>query len=412
MLAHALLRSSVRPRRYAQCLGLAVLLCSVGCNRGAPPGQGNKAPEVVATTPITSMVTDYQDFTGRLEAVQTVDIKARVSGYLTSAKFTEGASVKEHDILFEIDSRIAKKQLEQTEDVLQRDTASLRDAEETRRQNKVAGQVAVTAQELQQADTLVRTLTASVRADEAARDQAKTTLDYCTVYAPFSGKISYRYVHPGNSVTADVTVLTTLVTENPIYAYFDVDERTYLDFMSAASKWRNSWFSSLHFPVLMRLSNENEYTRMGKVDFIDNRIIATSGTVRMRGVFDNSVGILKPGLFVRIRLPIGTPYAALLIPDEALQSDQGRRYIYTINEKEEVVYRPVTLGQAIHGLRVIKEGLKAGERIIVSGVQRVRQGVAVTVKMQDPPKPPDSPLTRALTAHFAEPLPGKGMPAD
>jgi RND family efflux transporter MFP subunit len=253
---------------------------------------------------------------------------------------------------------------------------------------------------------------ANIQSATAQRDQAKINLGYCTVYAPFSGRISRRYVDPGNSVMADNTILTTLVTEDPIYAYFDVDERTYLDLMNAPVPKQTSWFSGLQYPVLMRLSNEDEYVRVGKVDFIDNRVIATSGTVRMRGVFDNSKGILKPGLFVRIRLPIGQPYPAILIPDEALQSDQGRRYVYLVNDKDEVVYKQVKLGQAIQGLRVIKEGVQEGDRVIVSGVQRVRQGVQVQAKNQDPPAPPESALTRVLSAYLDHLKAGKSVAAD
>jgi RND family efflux transporter MFP subunit len=228
-------------------------------------------------------------------------------------------------------------------------------------------------------------------------------------------------------VKADDTVLTTIVTEDPLYAYFDVDERTYLnlvgagesdestspqkadgekpaDTQPAVKKARNG--SSLPangdtygedaLPVLMRLANEEEFTRLGKVNFVDNRIVGTTGTVRMRGVFANPNKVLKPGLFVRIRLPIGEPYKALLISDEAILSDQGRKYVFVVNAMNVVTYQPVVLGQGMHGLRVIKEGLSRGDRVIISGMQRVRQDMSVQVQMQDPPQPPASPLSRVL----------------
>jgi len=197
------------------------------------------------------------------------------------------------------------------------------------------------------------------------------------------------------------------VTEDPMYAYFDVDERTYLDLVATTNSTSSSaggsgWLSALQFPVLMRLANQDEFTEMGHVNFLDNRLNANTGTVRMRGVFHNPTRVLKSGLFVRIRLPLGTPYKTLLIPDEALMSDQGRKYVYVVNDKEEVEYRSVTIGQSIEGLRAIKSGLKEGERLIVSGMQRVRTKLKVQVKVQDPPAPPKSSLTRLLASYHPE----------
>jgi multidrug efflux pump subunit AcrA (membrane-fusion protein) len=190
-----------------------------------------------------------------------------------------------------------------------------------------------------------------------------------------------------------------------------VDERTYLDLVGSVSPGQSSWLAGLQFPVLMRLANEDDFARSGVINFIDNRVIATTGTVRMRGVFQNPHGVLKSGLFVRIRLPIGKPYEALLIPDEALQSDQGKKYVWVVNKENKAEYRQVRPGQAIGGLRVIKaaekdkqgkEGLAKTDRVIISGMQRVRKEAELDVKMQDPPKPPESPLTRLLASYRPE----------
>src|SRR5262249_39491167 len=170
-----------------------------------------------------------------------------------------------------------------------------------------------------------------------------------------------RYVDPGNLVTADMTVLTNLVTEDPMYAYFDVDERTYLDLLASVSPGAKSWSESTKVPVLMRLANESEYERVGFVDFVDNRVIPTPGTVRMRGVFENPTGLLKSGLFVRIRLPVNSDYSAVLIPDEAIQSDQERKYVWIVNAKKEAEYRAVKVGQSIGELRVIRPPDKGKE---------------------------------------------------
>jgi RND family efflux transporter MFP subunit len=245
---------------------------------------------------------------------------------------------------------------------------------------------------------------------QAAKDKAKLYLDYTRVTAPVTGRISRRYVDPGNLINADNTVLTTLVTENPMYAYFDVDERTYLNLLALAAGGSSADVDKYHPPVMMRLANENDFDvhKVGVVDFIDNRVIANTGTVRMRGVFQNPGGLLKAGLFVRIRLPVGSPYQTILIPDEAIQSDQERKYVWVVNAKNEVEYRSVQLGQELREWRVIrppdkgkegKEGLAEGERIIVSGMQRVRKGITVDAEMQAPAAPPQMPLVRLLAEH-------------
>jgi RND family efflux transporter MFP subunit len=237
---------------------------------------------------------------------------------------------------------------------------------------------------------------ATVEANGATRDRSKLYLDWTKVRAPMSGRISRRLVDPGNLVLADNTVLTTLVNDAQLYAYFDVDERTYLDLVRPISAGHPNLLADLRFPVLMRLANEEEFSRTGVVNFVDNRINATTGTIRMRAVFDNSSAVLRAGLFVRIRLPIGQPYQSLLVPDEALLSDQGKKYVYVVNEKSEVTYRSVTPGQEIQGLRVIKSGVAPGDRVIISGMQRVRRGEQVSAKTQPPPKPPKSTLGQLL----------------
>jgi RND family efflux transporter MFP subunit len=368
-----------------------------GCNQ-TPASPEKKTPEVIVTTPIRSEVTDYREFTGRLDALIMVEIRARVSGFVTAVPFKEGDLVHKGDLLFEIDRRPYQANLNQSEANLKLAEAdrNLQEKNATRARLMISNR-SIGREEYDQILATFEKSKATVEAMKAARDLNQIYLDYTQVVAPFDGRVSRRNVDPGNLVNADNTVLTTVVTENPVYAYFDVDERTYLDLMESAPK-DVSWFKGLQFPVLMRQANEENFSRSGTVNFIDNRVIGTTGTIRMRGVFDNADGILKPGLFARIRLPIGSPYKALLITDEALMSDQGRKYVYTVDDENEVVYRPITLGQEIHGLRVIKEGLKEGERVVISGMQRVKPKSKVQVEMQKPPKPPDSPLSKLLTS--------------
>jgi RND family efflux transporter MFP subunit len=197
-------------------------------------------------------------------------------------------------------------------------------------------------------------------------------------------------VDPGNLVNADQTLLTTVVTEDPMYAYFDVDERTYLDLVGAAPGDTGTWLAGNKYPVWLRLANEEEYAHPGTVDFVDNRLNGNTGTIRLRGVFENPRHLFKSGLFVRVRLPIGQSYEAVLIPDEAILSDQGRKYVYVVNAQSAVEYRAVDLGQSIRGLRVIRKGVTTGERVIVSGMQRVKAKMEVQAKVQEPPKPPSA----------------------
>jgi RND family efflux transporter MFP subunit len=380
-----------------------------GCDLTKAPAPEAKIVEVVVTTPITDEVVDYQDFTGRLDAVKTVEVRARATGYVKEVPFKEGDEVKAGDLLFQIDpdpyqadfaQAVANLKQAEADQKLQRLIAD--------RAQRLVGGGSVSKEDYDQAMGAWEKSQATVGAMTAARDRAQLYLGYTRVVAPVTGRISRRFVDPGNLVKADDTMLTTIVTEDPLYAYFDVDERTFLDLTGTtmapslihipnpSGTGTISIPQATSLPVLMRLANEEEFTRLGHVNFVDNRVVATTGTVRMRGVFDNPKKTLKPGLFVRIRLPIGKPYKAVLISDEAILSDQGRKYVYVVNDKNEVVYRPVTLGQGIHGLRVIKENLSEGERVIISGQQRVRPKTIVQAKMEDPPTPPHSPLTQVL----------------
>jgi RND family efflux transporter MFP subunit len=378
-----------------------------GCDKG-PVAKDAKNPRVIITKPIYETVMDYQDFTGRLDAVKTVDVRARVTGYVTEAPFKEGDYVKEGQLLFQIDTRTYEADLNQAEANLNVALAERnfqkRNAERARRLIAVK---AIATEDLETTLAACDKAIATVGAMQAARDKAKLYLDYTHVTAPLTGRISRRFVDPGNLINADNTILTTIVTENPMYAYFDVDERTYLNLLQSIAPGQTSWSEGLRPPVMMRLANEEDFARdkVGVVDFVDNRVVANTGTVRMRGVFQNPRGLLKAGLFVRIRLPIGAPYRATLIPDEAVQSDQERKFVWVVNKNDEVEYRSVQLGQGIREWRVIrpaakgkegKEGLAEEERVIVSGMHRVRKGVRVDAEGQAPPPPPDVPLVRLL----------------
>jgi RND family efflux transporter MFP subunit len=371
---------------------LAGPLLLSGCGPASPAGNsGTKPVDVVVTTPVKDRVTDFQDFTGRLEALKTVEIRAHVSGYVMEVPFKEGDLVQQDDLLFQIDQRPFQADYNQALANLNQAQAELNLQEKnSKRMQKLRDTAAITQEEYDQVLAALERAQAAVGAGVAARDRAKLYLDYTRVIAPVAGRISRRYVDPGNLINADQTLLTTVVTENPMYAYFDVDERTYLDLVGAAPGDRGDWLAKLHYPVFVRLANEEDYTHPGTVDFVDNRLNGNTGTIRVRGVFENPRNLFRSGLFVRVRLPIGQSYETVLIPDEAILSDQGRKYVYIVNDQNAVEYRAVELGQAVGTLRVIKKGIAAGDKVIFNGMQRVKPKTEVQATVQAPPKPPST----------------------
>ena len=395
-------------------LVLSAMVLAAGCKHQPP--KEVKLPKVVVAYPETEEIVDYQDFTGRIDALKTVDIRPRVSGYITQAPFTEGDLVKEGALLFQIDPRTYQDDLDLAEANLKQAEAEL--VLQTKRAERGirlinSGSGAIGPEDYDQLVAARDKAKATVSAMKATRDRAKLFLDFTRVTAPplvdddgkpLVGRISRRQVDPGNLVNADQTILTTLVSVDRMYAYFDVDERTYLELATLADRGTDSSFSSRKFPVMMRLANEEEFAHKGYVNFLDNRLNANTGTVRMRGWFDNPKELLKSGLFVRIRLPIAKPYKAVIIPDEAVLSDQGRKHIYVVekgkNAKGEeayvVKYRNVVLGQSLSNYRAIKEGLKKDEMVIVSGLQKVHDNSEVQIEMSESSKPPQSPLIKQL----------------
>ncbi len=321
---------------------MAAMFVCAGCDSEATHAHGTKKPKVVVTTPITDRVIEYQDFTGRLDALKTVDIRARVSGYIMEAPFKEGDHVEKGQLLFQIDMRPYRVDLNKAEADLKLSIAEREyQVQNAERQHRMFASKAVSTDEIQKAVAERDKAAAAVGAYEAAHDKAKLYLEYTHVVAPVTGRISRRLVDPGNLINADNTVLTTIVTEDPMYAYFDVDERTYLSLLGQIAPGLKSWSEGLSLPVMMTLATEKDFKRIGAVDFVDNRITGTTGTVKMRGVFDNTDGTLKPGMFVRFRLPLASAYDAIIIPDEAIQSDQERKYVWVVSENGDVDYRAV-----------------------------------------------------------------------
>jgi RND family efflux transporter MFP subunit len=387
--------------------GLAVLAAVLagGCGREQPAREARPV-EVGATRAITGEVADYQDFTGRLSARKTVEVRARVSGYLAKAllgndsgPIREGDPVRKGDLLFHIDPTVYEAAYEKAVADVAQYVAQKRllDVQYQRDRSLVGRGIA--QEDLDQTVALRDQAVANIAAARALVKSTKQNLEWTNVRAPLSGRVSRRLVDPGNLVKADDTLLTTIVTEDPIYVYFDVDERTLMDRVAAGASGPAGWLSGPPVPVLVALANKSEFKYAGTVDFVDNQVSGTTGTIRMRAVLPNPRGALKPGLFARVRLPLGPCHPAVLVSDEALQHDQGRQYVYVIDAKNEVVYRKVQTGQAVRGLREIKKGLAAGERVMVSGMLRVREGMEVRAKMRPAPAAPPPPFGGLLAAN-------------
>jgi RND family efflux transporter MFP subunit len=363
-------------------LGLVAVAALAGCGApqaalGPPP-----PPEVLVSFPVSRKVTDYEDFPGRTEAVVSVDLRARVNGYLSKVNFKEGAEVKEGDVLFEIDPRPYKAAYDQAVGNLASMEARLKRMDlDLARARKLVDTRAMSQEDYDKIEGDRGEAAASLEALKAAVERAKLDLDFTKVLAPVSGQISRRYIDPGNLVKADDTILSTLVSLDPIYAYFDLDERTTLRLQRLIRDHKVNWSPDAGLPVLLGLADEEGFPQKGVINFADNRVDPETGTWRLRGLFANPGHFLSPGLFVRIRLPIGEPYEAIMVCEQALGTDQGQKFVYIVNDDSDPVYRRVQVGRLHQGLRVIAEGLAKNDKVVVSGLQRIRPGMKVSPKV-------------------------------
>jgi RND family efflux transporter MFP subunit len=363
----------------------AILAILPGCRRAESAkvdAAKNAPPEVRVAQPVEGEVTDYEDFTGRADAMKSVEVRARVTGYLDAVHFEDGSEVKEGELLFEIDPRPYQAELDRTEATYAQAEARMRNAEtEYQRTSALLKRGSVTREEFQMTTDALAEARAGVGIQRAARDLAKLNLEFTKVRAPISGRISRRMVDPGNLVQADTTMLTTIVSLDPVYVYFDIDERTVLRLRRLVGEGKIASRREAKLPFRVALADEEGFPREGTIDFSDNRIDPSTGTLQARGVIENpKPHVLSPGLFLRVRLPIGVPYRAVMIAEQALGSDQGRKYLYVVNDRNEAEFRPVEVGPLREGLRVIEKGLKPGERVVVSGLQRLRPGAKVVPK--------------------------------
>jgi RND family efflux transporter MFP subunit len=382
-------------KSFTACLVGSILLSlpftMVGC---APPSteQSKPAPMIVEVSKVLEKpdVTDYSDQTGRTAAVDTVEVRARVWGYLEKVNFKEGALVKRNDVLFEIDPRTYKAIVSQAEGNLAAGEAKLKRLEsELKRAETLVKKQTIAQQEYEKALFDRDQAAAQIVTLKANLDQAKLDLEFTKVTAPVDGRVGRAIVTEGNLVQsgqAGGTVLTSLVSVDPMWAYFDVDERTVLRVRGLIREGKAKSARDVPLPVFLGLANEQGYPHEGKIDFVDNQVNPKTGTLKVRGVFPNKDEALAPGYFVRIRVPIGFPHKALLISDRAIDTDQGKKIVYVVDSENKVGIRPIRPGSLHEGLRGIEEGLKSGDRVIVAGLQQVRPGMVVEPKLVDMPR--------------------------
>ncbi|GAB3628690.1 Efflux pump periplasmic linker BepF [Pandoraea terrae] len=339
--------------------------------------QSVPAAEVDVANVLARTITDWQSYSGRLEAIDRVDIKPLVSGTIVAVHFKDGALVKKGDPLFTIDPRPYAAEVDRAQAQLA--AAQARDvytSTDLARAQRLIADNAIAKRDFDQKDNAAREAAANLKAAKAAVETARINLGYTQIVAPIAGRVSRAEITVGNTVSAGAgsQPLTTVVSVSPIYASFDVDEQTFLRYLSKDAR------STAPVPVSLGLANEDGYSRTGDVASVDNRFDTTSGTIRVRARFDNSDGTLVPGLYARIKVGGGAPHAAVLVDEAAIGTDQSKKFVMVVDAQNKVQYREVTLGARHEGLREIATGLEAGERIVVSGLQRVRPGDAVNPK--------------------------------
>ena len=360
-----------------------VALSLAGCaqNHAAESAAAAAAPppQVSVAQVVQKSVTEFDEFTGRFEAVERVEVRPRVSGYIASVNFVEGREVNKGDVLFVIDPRPYDAEYKKAKAQVAQARSQLSLAKSERdRATKLLDSHAISQEEF---DTRVAgndQATANVEAAEAALDSAALNLTFTRVTAPISGRISKTQITTGNFVSSGQTHLTTLVSLDPIYVAFDDDEQGFLKYSKLARAGDHASARDSQNTVLVGLADENGYAHKGVMVFIDNELDASTGTIRGRARLDNHDRVFTPGLFARVKVLGRDQYTALLINDSAVGTDQGVKYVYVIGADNKVQYRPVKLGPVIDGLRVVREGLSQGETIVVNGLQRVRPGSPIT----------------------------------
>jgi RND family efflux transporter MFP subunit len=339
---------------------------------------------VTVAVPVEQTVTDHVDFSGKTAAVESVELRARVGGYLQAVQYTEGNEVKKDQVLFRIDPRPYQIELDHAQARVKAAQSQAAESESFyQRSASLMRSNATSAQEVEKARRTRDVSVAALAAARASVQLKQLNRDFANVLAPIDGRVDKADVTVGSLVSAnlnDATILTNIVRMEPMYAYFDVDELTALRILRLQLQGKLAPREKKPIEVLLGLSRDSNYPIRGMIDFVGNQVDPSMGTITVRGVFPNKDRALSPGLLAHIRVPLGEPRKALLVNDRALGTNQGQKFLYVVNEKNIVEYRPVTIGVLHNGLREITNGLKPGERVVINGLLRVRQGVTVAPK--------------------------------
>jgi RND family efflux transporter MFP subunit len=366
---------------------LAALLA--GCDQGQPQRPSKQVqsqpPVVSVSMPVQREIVEWDEYTGRFDATQTVEIRARISGYLNEVRFKDGQEVRQGDLLFGIDPRPFERALEQARAELFAANTKVENAnlDVTRGQQLIERKI-ISDKTFDDRMSILRDAQAAVKVAEAKVRSAELDLSFATVAAPISGRIGRTLVTAGNWVSAGsvsgATLLTTIVSQDPIYIYFDVNENNYLKYKRLAERGVKAGAADVGAPVEVALPDEHSFPHKGRLDFLDNRLDQGTGTLRARAVLPNKAGLFSAGLFGRVRVA-GTPsHTALLLPDEAIGTDQTNKYVLVVGGDGTVERRNVKLGPLAGGLRVVREGLAAEDWVITRGLQRARPGLKVAPK--------------------------------
>lgn len=379
---------SMLGRFAAISLLLAVALPLAACERSE--GQASNAapppPQVTVARPLTKTVVDQDEYVGRFVAVDAIEVRARVSGYLDAIHFQDGQLMQKGDLLFTVDRRPFQAALDQSKASLQQARANLAYAEAdlVRAQNLVGGNI-ISQQTFEQRTQAKRVAEATVAAQEAAVRQSELDFEFTELRAPVSGRIGDRRVSTGNLVTGGTTGTTTLLatiqSTDPIRFEFTMDETSYLRYVRLAKNAPDVASHGANVPVKLKLIDEPKFAHQGKMDFVDNAIDRSSGTIRARAQFANADGTFTPGMFGRIQVASGPPGEALLVPDVAIGTEQVRKFVLVVDDESVARAKYVTLGPIVEGLRVVATGLAAHDRVVVNGLMRVRPGVKVTPQL-------------------------------
>jgi RND family efflux transporter MFP subunit len=390
-------RSFVRFSGPIIAIGAAAALLA-GCGSRADQQQQAPAPSVTVAPVEKREIVEWDEFTGRTEPVDSVEVRPRVSGYIQEVRFQSGQLVKKGDVLFVIDPRWHKAEFDKLQADAERAKVQLENAKrEADRTKQLLETKAISTEEGDARVSRFEEAKAALLSAEASRDYAKLDLENTEVRSPIDGRVSRAFLTEGNYVSGlagAATRLTTIVSVSPVYVYADMDEDSLLKFNALASKQKLSTNGDGRVPVELQLGDEDEYPHRGYIESFDNQLDPNTGSILLRAVFPNDDGRIVPGLFARIRVPLSAKHAAFLVSEQAIGTDQAQKYVLALTSTNTVTYQSVVLGPTVDGMRIIRSGLSGGEQIVVNGMQRVRPGMSVKAETAAVASKEASPLAK------------------